>query len=124
VAAIAAGLNLAMTELVAVVAADMPFAGGLLVQLIEQLATTDVSIDAVIPTDPDGREQPLAAAYRAAALARSLAALGAPEGRSVRDLRAGLTAVLAPVASNSLLLDVDTPDDLAVARRSVPFSTD
>ena len=124
VAAIAAGLAGATTPLVAILAADMPFAGTLLPDLIRQLDHAADDIDAVIPVDQDGREQPLAAAYRADALARALATLGAPEGRSVRDLRAGLTALLRPIEAASTLLDVDTADDLAEARRSVPLSED
>ena len=124
VAAIAAGLAATSTPLVAILAADMPFAGSLLAGLIDELAAAPSDIDAVIPTDADGREQPLCAAYRTQALARQLQLLGEPAGRSVRDLRAGLTAALRPVPTVDQLLDVDTPDDLEAARRSVPFNRD
>jgi molybdopterin-guanine dinucleotide biosynthesis protein A len=105
---------------VAVVAADMPFAAALLPDLVDELSSAPDDVDAIIPTDADGREQPLAAVYRTDALRSAAASLGGVENRSVRDLRSALRARLHPVESAVTLLDVDTPDDLAAARRSVP----
>ena len=101
----------------AIVAADMPFAGSVLPTLIAELAATGPAVDAVIPVDDQEHEQPLAGAYRAAALSRALADLGRPEGRSVRDLRAGLSVRTRRIDDTVTLMDVDTPDDLLTFER-------
>ena len=124
VAAIAAGLALTTTPLVAILAADMPFAGSLLPSLVAELAASPETVDGVLPLDPQGREQPLSAAYRTAAIERALAQLGNPAGQSVRALRAGLSPTRHPVTGDEYLLDIDTPDDLDAARRSVPVIRD
>ncbi|PIM70635.1 molybdenum cofactor guanylyltransferase [Streptomyces sp. JV178] len=77
--------------------------------------------DGVLVTDPGGRDQPLVAAYRADALRRELARLGAEHGgtaglplrRLVGALR--LTRITDPVAS----FDCDTWDDIAAARARI-----
>ncbi|MEU6799729.1 DUF6457 domain-containing protein [Streptomyces neyagawaensis] len=77
--------------------------------------------DGVLVTDPGGRDQPLVAAYRADALRRELARLGAEYGgtaglplrRLVGALR--LTRITDPVAS----FDCDTWDDIAAARARI-----
>lgn len=72
-------------------------------------------------TDPDGRDQPLVAAYRADALRRELAALavahGGVTGLPLRRLTAALdlTRISDPVAS----FDCDTWDDIAAARARI-----
>jgi hypothetical protein len=78
-------------------------------------------VDGVLVTDPGGRDQPLVAAYRADALRRELARLGAEHGgtaglplrRLVGALR--LTRITDPVAS----FDCDTWDDIAAARARI-----
>jgi hypothetical protein len=65
--------------------------------------------------DPDGRAQPLLAAYRTAALHRRLAALD-PASRPVRELLTGLVVTAVPVTAVEAL-DLDTPQDAAVAER-------
>jgi molybdopterin-guanine dinucleotide biosynthesis protein A len=118
VAGIAAGLACVTTDLVAVIAVDMPFAGAELAGLIEEFATS-AAVDAVIPLDADGRRQPLAGVYATPALRAAVEALETPIGASVRSLIAHLTIKDLPVPSPLTLLDVDTPADLAAARRSV-----
>ncbi|MEU1038189.1 NTP transferase domain-containing protein [Streptomyces sp. NPDC005907] len=77
--------------------------------------------DGVLLTDRDGREQPLVAVYRAAALRRVLGALGGDrgglEGLPLRRVTAALdlTRISDPVAS----FDCDTWDDIAAARSRI-----
>jgi len=100
---------------------DMPFAGPVLGRLADELASTGTEVDAVVSVDGSGRRQQLAAAYRVPALHAALAALGDPRDRAVRELQ-GLMAMAETRIGGSLsdrLLDIDTPDDLAAARRSV-----
>jgi molybdopterin-guanine dinucleotide biosynthesis protein A len=124
VAGIAAGLTHVHSDVVAIVAVDMPLAGTLLPELVGQLLAAPGSVDAVVPVDESGRSQPLAAAYRAASLRAALDRLGSPEGRAVRDLVALMEVeefTRGPdVGWPALALaDVDTPDDLDRLRRSV-----
>lgn len=114
VAGLAAGLAAvpADVDLVAVVAGDVPFGGPALERTTRALRA-DSTVDGVVGEDPLGRRQPLLGCYRAAALRTALAA--APvDGRSVRSVLDALTLALAPVDSRESL-DLDTPDDLAVA---------
>ncbi|WP_406365966.1 DUF6457 domain-containing protein [Streptomyces sp. NBC_00645] len=77
--------------------------------------------DGVLLTDPDGRDQPLVAVYRADALRRELtvlaAAHGGLSGLPLRRLVAALdlTRLSDPVAS----FDCDTWDDIATARARI-----
>ncbi|MGW0706602.1 DUF6457 domain-containing protein [Streptomyces sp. NPDC002643] len=79
------------------------------------------SVEGVLLTDPDGRDQPLVAAYRADALRRELARLAAEHGGTaglpLRRLIAALhlTRITDPVAS----FDCDTWDDIAAARARI-----
>ncbi|MFD6923077.1 DUF6457 domain-containing protein [Streptomyces sp. NPDC059944] len=81
----------------------------------------DARPDGVLLTDPDGRDQPLVAAYRADALRRELAVLGAAHGGlgglPLRRLVAALDLLRLsdPVAS----FDCDTWDDIAAARARI-----
>ena len=69
-------------------------------------------------TDAAGRLNWLCSAWRRAVLDAAIAHLGDPAGRSMRDLAAGLRPV--EVADTDHVADdVDTPDDLEVARRRV-----
>ncbi|WP_238166091.1 molybdenum cofactor guanylyltransferase [Kribbella caucasensis] len=87
VAGIAAGLRQGDSPVVVLVSCDLPW-----------LTTTDVAglvagitdHDGYGLRDSDGREQPLAAAYRRTALTRALDKLGDPRDQSVRRLLAGL----------------------------------
>ncbi|MCX5284487.1 NTP transferase domain-containing protein [Streptomyces sp. NBC_00198] len=82
---------------------------------------TDARPDGVVLTDPDGRDQPLVAAYRTHALRRELAVLGAAHGGlgglPLRRLVAALDLLRLsdPVAS----FDCDTWDDIAAARARI-----
>lgn len=107
-AGVAAGVDRVATELVAVVAGDMPYAGPALVALVAALRTAPREVDAVVATDDDGVANPLLAAYRVAAVRRLLPspAHGRP-AKLLFDLAHVELAVPGPAAH-----DVDTPADL------------
>ncbi|MES9520271.1 NTP transferase domain-containing protein [Streptomyces capoamus] len=120
VAALEAGLRLTTAAHTVVLSADLPFLGpAALVRLLTALR--DTGADGAVLTDSGGRDQPLVAAYRTAALRRELAALatehgglgGLPLRRLTGALR--LTRVPDPLAS----FDCDTWDDIADARARI-----
>ncbi|MEU5765862.1 NTP transferase domain-containing protein [Streptomyces asoensis] len=120
VAALDAGLRRTAADDVLVLSADLPFlAADTVRRLLSTLRTGRA--EGVLLTDADGRDQPLVAAYRSAALRRELAALAADPGGltglPLRRLTAGLdlTRVPDPVAS----FDCDTWDDIAAARARI-----
>ncbi len=112
VAALAAALPRVATPLVVVLGGDMPYAAGPAPALAAQLGANP-ALDAVAARDGEGRTQPLLAAYRLEALNRSLpeAPAGTPLMRLVDALRVETMDTEWP-----LTLDVDTPQDLEVAR--------
>ncbi|WP_314221665.1 NTP transferase domain-containing protein [Streptomyces zaehneri] len=120
VAALDAGLRHTAADDVLVLSADLPF---LAADTVRRLLTAlrAGAAEGVLLTDVDGRDQPLVAAYRTAALRRELAVLTAGEGGltglPLRRLTAGLdlTRVPDPVAS----FDCDTWDDIAAARARI-----
>ncbi|MFF1440999.1 NTP transferase domain-containing protein [Streptomyces sp. NPDC058295] len=120
VAALDAGLRHTTADDVLVLSADLPF---LAADTVRRLLTAlrVGAAEGVLLTDADGRDQPLVAAYRTAALRRELAVLTAGEGGltglPLRRLTAGLdlTRVPDPVAS----FDCDTWDDIAAARARI-----
>ncbi|MER6026510.1 NTP transferase domain-containing protein [Streptomyces sp. NPDC001851] len=120
VAALAAGLGLTTAAHTVVLSADLPFLRpDTLRRLLTALCGTGA--DGAMLTDADGRDQPLVAAYRTAALRRELAALAAgPDGLTGLPLRRltgalRLTRVPDPLAS----FDCDTWDDIADARARI-----
>lgn len=117
-AGIGAGVQHARTPAVGLLAADMPFAAGVVAQALAILTAADTAVDAVVPTDPEGRRQPLAAAYRAEALRGALARLAPLTGRPVRAVLEHLRVMEWPVPAADLA-DVDTATDLGSARRRV-----
>ncbi|CAM5699191.1 NTP transferase domain-containing protein [Streptomyces fumanus] len=119
-AAFAAGLRHTTAEYVVALSADLPFLRARTVgRLLSSLAASPA--DGVVLTDADGRDQPLVAAYRAAAVRRGLAALSGGEagltGLPLRELTAGLSLVRVPDAVSSF--DCDTWDDVATARARI-----
>ena len=109
-AGVAAGLALVETELVVVVAGDMPFAGPAAVRLVEALRH-DSATDAVAAVDHD-QPNPLLAAYRSDRVREVLP--DRPQGRPARallDLPHTLLAV-----GDEAVLDVDNPAALEAAR--------
>ncbi|MFC9811494.1 NTP transferase domain-containing protein [Streptomyces virginiae] len=121
VAALDAGLRDTTAGLVLVLSADLPFLDRDTVRAL--LAAPDAhGTDGAMLRDPDGRDQPLVAAYRAEPLRREIALLatehGGLAGLPLRALTAELE--LAPVTAQPLAaFDCDTWDDLAVARTRI-----
>jgi molybdenum cofactor guanylyltransferase len=111
VAGVAAGLALVRTELVVVLAGDMPFAAGTAARLAAAL-DDDRVVAAVVTADGDGRLNPLLAAYRTAALRD---AVPDPPANAAARSFLKVTHTLLPVADADAL-DVDTPQALAAAR--------
>ncbi|MCF3129135.1 NTP transferase domain-containing protein [Streptomyces olivochromogenes] len=133
VAALDAGLRHTTAEYAVVLSADLPF---LEEGTVRRLLTTlrAGGAEGALLTDADGRDQPLVAAYRTAALRRELAALadarsdeaGSTDGQADRGGLTGLplrrltgaldlTRVPDPLAS----FDCDTWDDIATARARI-----
>ncbi|WP_242625833.1 NTP transferase domain-containing protein [Streptomyces sp. BK022] len=129
VAALDAGLRLTTAEYAVVLSADLPFLGADTVHRL-LAALRDGDADGAMLTDDDGRDQPLVAAYRTAALRGALAALAAghaePSGHAERGGLTGLplrrltgalrlTRLTDPLAS----FDCDTWEDIAHARARI-----
>ena len=121
-AGLCAALEHARTPWIFALATDMPFVRS---ALIELLATRRAGFDAVVPVVA-GHPQPLAAFYSTNCLAPIRARLEEEGGK--RSLRAVLDRLNVCYVGESELIaadpglrsffDLDTPDDLAAARRS------
>ncbi len=116
-AGIGSGVAASGTELVAVLAVDMPFAMATVAEALHRLSAR-ADRDAVLPTNPQGYPQLLCGAYRAAALRTALNAVGPLADRAVKTLLPGLDYDTWPVPASDLA-DVDTADELARARSRV-----
>jgi molybdopterin-guanine dinucleotide biosynthesis protein A len=114
-AGIAAGLALVRTDLVVVLAGDMPFAGVAAAALVDALSGNH-RWAAVAARDEAGQENPLLVAYRTD-LVRAALPDRTTDGRARTLLQALEHGTLEVTAAVSL--DVDTPDRLAAARRRV-----
>ncbi|MGZ9932181.1 NTP transferase domain-containing protein [Streptomyces sp. NC-S4] len=118
VAALDAGLRRTRAELVLVLSADLPFLDRETVRALLDAP----GADGAMLRDPDGRDQPLVAAYRAEPLRREIALLAAEHGTLTGLPLRALTAELdlARVTSRPLAsFDCDTWDDLAAARARI-----
>ncbi|MFD7904303.1 molybdenum cofactor guanylyltransferase [Kitasatospora sp. NPDC059722] len=116
VAAVAAGLDLVDAATVLLLAADLPFLDRRTVErLVTALDDAQPTVEAAVLVDAGGRDQPLAAAYRTAALRSALAALGDPSGLPLRRLTGGLGRLLVADTDN-VAYDCDTWEDLERAR--------
>ncbi|MQY12734.1 Molybdenum cofactor guanylyltransferase [Streptomyces sp. RB5] len=118
VAALAAGLARVTADTVVVLSGDLPFLGAGTVQaLIDETGDAD----GAMAVGADGRDQPLVAAYRTAALRAGLRRLtdehGGPAGLPLRLLTKGLR--LARIPAGASAFDCDTWEDLAVARARI-----
>ncbi len=117
VAGIEAALTAVSTDVVVVLATDLPFLDGVPPALAAGL-TARPGVDALVATDAAGRDQPLLAAYRTPALRSALERLGGTAGAPMRSVLALLTCARTPVGTIAphATTDVDTPADLAAAR--------
>lgn len=120
VAGIAAGVEAVRTPVTALLGVDMPWAGGLLEQLIAEFASCDAA--ALVPVDPAGFRQPLCAVVRTQALRSALLGLGDCRGRSLRELMSLVDIHERPLseAETRWVEDIDTPQDLLKARSTRP----
>lgn len=118
--ALAAGLVRVGAETVLVFAADMPFLTRATADALREALRDAADADGVVLTDPSGRDQPLAAAYRTESLRRGLALVatehGTLAGLPLRLLAEELRLHRLPDPSGSDSFDCDTWDDVAVAR--------
>jgi len=101
---------------VAVLAADLPRAGEAFAALRRHRPHR--RSDALIAVDPEGRDQPLLALYRTAAL-RSAIAAGPTDGLSMFRLIAGLTVTRVPL-DPELCADIDVEADAVAAGIVLP----
>jgi molybdopterin-guanine dinucleotide biosynthesis protein A len=113
VAGVAAALALVATPVTVLLGGDMPFAGPVAARLAARLGA-EAEADAVAGVDGSGHVQPLLAAYRTGALRAAVP--DQPAGTPLRRLLDGLGLVATRVPERASL-DVDTPGDLAEARR-------
>ncbi len=111
VAALAAGVPRTSADVVLLLAADLP---GIAPAVPMLLSAVPVDGTACL-CDRAGRLNYLAAAWRRCSLLTALAALGAPAGRSMRALVAGV-ATVAVADGDGWGRDCDTWQDLALAR--------
>ena len=120
VAALAAGLRHTTAAHTVVLSADLPF---LRADTLRRLLTAlgESGADGALLTDAEGRDQPLVAAYRTAALRRELDALAAAHdgltGLPLRRLTGALRLTRVPDPHASF--DCDTWDDIVNARARI-----
>jgi molybdopterin-guanine dinucleotide biosynthesis protein A len=122
VVGIASGLEAVSTPVTALLAVDMPWAGGLAEHLIAEFASCDAA--ALVPVDGSGFRQPLCAVVRTEAVRAALRELGDPAGASLRDLMSLLDVRERPLDEGEMgwVDDIDTPEDLRRARSTrAPF---
>lgn len=111
VAGLAAAMPFARSDLIAVVAVDMPFATYALTGLVDLLRESSADqVDCVVPVDDEGRRQPLCATYRTIALRHALSAMPAIPGSSMRELLGHLDVMECRIDPD-WLVDIDYPED-------------
>lgn len=114
VAGFAAALEICTSEIVALLATDMPFAVTKVINLINAMKSHD---DVVMYVDHNGFKQPLAAIYRVEAVEKALLLLGSVAGKSMRELISHLDIAEVEISKeiSDSLRDIDTPADLDIA---------
>ncbi|RST20799.1 molybdenum cofactor guanylyltransferase [Streptomyces sp. WAC04770] len=124
-AALGAGVRLTTAERVLVLSADLPFLGPATVDALLSAAGDDGGEDGregALCTDPDGRDQPLLAVYRAEPLRRELALLatehGSLAGLPLRLLTGELDLARVDAGPHAAF-DCDTWEDIAAARARI-----
>ncbi|MYT97074.1 MULTISPECIES: NTP transferase domain-containing protein [unclassified Streptomyces] len=120
-AALGAGVRLTTAERVLVLSADLPFLGPATVDAL-LAAAGEGGGEGALCTDPDGRDQPLLAVYRAEPLRRELALLatehGSLAGLPLRLLTAELDLARVDAGPHAAF-DCDTWEDIAAARARI-----
>ena len=117
VAGFKAGLELCTSDLVILIATDMPFVMAVTPLLLNSLTVDDES---VMYVDAQEFAQPFAAVYRVSALQRAFRILGEPQGKSMRELLVHLKVheIAIDAQSSNSLIDIDTAEDL---ERAIAF---
>jgi molybdopterin-guanine dinucleotide biosynthesis protein A len=115
-AALAAGLAHVTDEKFLLLATDMPFVGDLGTKLMKILDGISAEADAVVPSDKEGKLQPLCAAYRTEAVRKACTRIGDLTNGSMKRLLAELRYQSYDAQDNWALSDVDTITNLEVAR--------
>ncbi|MFJ3905251.1 NTP transferase domain-containing protein [Streptomyces sp. NPDC090025] len=132
VAALAAGLDRLATApdgtpsptrpLVLLLSADLPFFAPDTARRLVAALDAEPAADGAVTVDPEGREQPLVAVYRADALrravARAAAAHGGPDGLPLRRVT-GELRLIRVTGTGAASFDCDTWEDIATARARI-----
>ena len=118
-AALVAALPAVRSEVVVVLAVDLPFLRPTVVEALLDALDADPALDGVQATDAGGRVQPLLAAYRTGPLALAARDVGDAAGLPVRRLLGGLRLGTLALGADPAATDCDTPEDLALARALV-----
>ncbi|MFF4603795.1 NTP transferase domain-containing protein [Streptomyces sp. NPDC001339] len=122
-AALDAGIRHTTAPTVLVLSADLPFLTVTTVRNLLETAVRTAARDGAMLQDASGRDQPLVAAYRAAALRRELArvraARGTLTGLPLRAVLAGLRLERVPDAVSADSFDCDTWEDVSAARARI-----
>jgi molybdopterin-guanine dinucleotide biosynthesis protein A len=113
VAGLAAALSAVTAEVLVLLACDLPLIDA---DAVRRLVGSTAGADGAVLVDRAGRRQPLAAAYRSAAIRSAVAKLGDPVGRAMRDLVAPLQLAEVAVRAQEAL-DCDTWADVALSSR-------
>ena len=113
-----AGLGLCMSEIVVLIATDMPFAVSRTLHLMDSMKPHD---DAVMYVDAEGFKQSLAAVYRVEAVERALSLMGNADGQSMQTMLSHLLIreIVMSKEVELALCDIDTTEDL---ERAVAFA--
>ena len=114
VAAIASALELCTSNVVGVLAMDMPFALPHMLDLLKVMSPSD---GAVMYVDSKAYKQPLAAIYQCTELEKAISLLPQINGASMRELISLMTVreiLMSPDVEKSYI-DVDTAHDLSIA---------
>ena len=106
-----AGLEICTSELVVLIATDMPFAVSRTLHLMESMKPHD---DAVVYVDAEGIKQSLAAIYRVEAVERALSLMGNAHGQSMQTMLSHLQIREIEMSKEvaQALRDIDTTEDL------------
>ena len=111
VAGFKAGLEICTSEIVVLIATDMPFAVSRTLHLLDSMKPND---DAVMYVDKEGFKQSLAAVYRVEAVERALSLMGNADGQSMQTMLSYLQIqeIVMSKEVTQAFSDIDTTEDL------------
>lgn len=112
-----AALHSAHTEWTAILSCDLPFITSEFFRLLISVAES-AAVDAVVPVQPDGRLQPLAAVYRTGPCLTAVETMLAAEQRRLQEISERVETRRVPAAEYShfsgcdkFFLNINTPED-------------